>query len=186
MDLKWLKKDGNQKMSKNHDEQDKLMMDTMYWWGIPTFFKCKVQENIKNTDIAFVGVPHSTGNGTTERDQHLGPRAVRHVSGSLRRVHMKYGFSPWEEAKINDLGDVPLPEANNNEACIRDISKFYKNISDNLIKPVSIGGDHSVTGGILRGIAGKNSKLTNGQPVSLLHIDAVSYTHLTLPTNREV
>ena len=159
-------------MSKNHDEQDKLMMDTMYWWGIPTFFKCKFQEDIQNTDIAFVGVPHSTGNGTTERDQHLGPRAVRHVSGSLRRVHMKYGFSPWEDAKINDLGDVPLPEANNNEACIRDISKFYKNISDNLIKPVSIGGDHSVTGGILRGIAGKNSKLTNGKPVSLLHIDA--------------
>ena len=55
-------------MSKNHDEQDKLMMDTMYWWGIPTFFKCKFQEDIQNTDIAFVGVPHSTGNGTTERD----------------------------------------------------------------------------------------------------------------------
>ena len=60
-------------MSKDHKEQDKLMMDTMYWWGIPSFFKCKFQEEIKNTDIAFVGVPHSTGNGTTERDQHLGP-----------------------------------------------------------------------------------------------------------------
>ena len=113
-------------MSKNHEEQDKLMMNTMYWWGIPSFFKCNFQENIENTDIAFVGVPHSTGNGTTERDQHLGPRAVRHVSGSLRRVHMKYEFSPWEVARINDLGDVPLPEANNNEACIRDISNFYK------------------------------------------------------------
>ena len=168
-------------MSKNHEEQDKLMMNTMYWWGIPSFFKCNFQENIENTDIAFVGVPHSTGNGTTERDQHLGPRAVRHVSGSLRRVHMKYEFSPWEVARINDLGDVPLPEANNNEACIRDISNFYKKLSDSQVKPVSIGGDHSITGGILRGISGKGSKLTDGKSVSLLHI-AVSYTHLTLPT----
>jgi len=159
-------------MSKNHEEQDKLMMNTMYWWGIPSFFKCNFQENIENTDIAFVGVPHSTGNGTTERDQHLGPRAVRHVSGSLRRVHMKYEFSPWEVARINDLGDVPLPEANNNEACIRDISNFYKKLSDSQVKPVSIGGDHSITGGILRGISGKGSKLTDGQSVSLLHIDA--------------
>ena len=159
-------------MTNKKFDQDKLMMDTMYWWGIPSFFKCNFQESLENTEIGFIGVPHSTGNGTTERDQHLGPRAVRNVSGSLRRVHMKYEFSPWEEAKVNDLGDVPLPEANNNEACIRDISNFYKNISDNLIKPVSIGGDHSITGGILRGISGSGSKLTNGKPVSLLHIDA--------------
>ena len=71
MDLKWLKKDGAKSMSKNHEEQDKLMMNTLLV-GIPSFFKCNFQENIENTDIAFVGVPHSTGNGTTERDQHLG------------------------------------------------------------------------------------------------------------------
>ena len=52
---------------------------------------------------------------------------------------MKYEFSPWEVARINDLGDVPLPEANNNEACIRDISNFYKKLSDSQVKPVSIG-----------------------------------------------
>ena len=109
-------------MTNKKFDQDKLMMDTMYWWGIPSFFKCNFQESIENTEIGFIGVPHSTGNGTTERDQHLGPRAVRNVSGSLRRVHMKYEFSPWEEAKVNDLGDVPLPEANNNEACIRAVS----------------------------------------------------------------
>ena len=41
-------------MSKNHEEQDKLMMNTMYWWGIPSFFKCNFQENIENTDIALL------------------------------------------------------------------------------------------------------------------------------------
>ena len=57
-------------------EEDKIMMETLYWWGIPTLFRCKNDPDPKNCDIALVGVPHSTGNGTTVRDQHLGPRAV--------------------------------------------------------------------------------------------------------------
>ena len=77
---------------------------------------------------------------------------------------MKYEFSPWEVARINDLGDVPLPEANNNEACIRDISNFYKKLSDSQVKPVSIGGDHSITGGILEGYLEKvQNSLTDNQ-----------------------
>ena len=54
------------------ESKDNLMMETMYWWGIPTLFRCMNDSNPKNCDIALVGVPHSSGNGTTERDQHLG------------------------------------------------------------------------------------------------------------------
>ncbi|PPR44375.1 MAG: hypothetical protein CFH21_00375, partial [Alphaproteobacteria bacterium MarineAlpha5_Bin11] len=96
-------------------DKDSLMLNTMYWWGIPTLFRCKYESNPKNCDIGLVGVPHSSGNGTTERDQHLGPRAVRHVSAGLRRVHLDFNINPWEKNIIYDLGDVPLPEANNNE-----------------------------------------------------------------------
>ena len=71
-------------------EEDKIMMETLYWWGIPTLFRCKNDPDPKNCDIALVGVPHSTGNGTTERDQHLGPRAVRNISAMLRRSHFDY------------------------------------------------------------------------------------------------
>jgi len=71
-----------------------------------------------------VGVPHSTGNGTTERDQHLGPRAVRNISAMLRRSHLQYGIDPWKQSKIHDLGDVPFPEANDNEKCIERIPTF--------------------------------------------------------------
>ena len=83
--------------------------------GIPTLFRCKNDPDPKNCDIALVGVPHSTGNGTTERDQHLGPRAVRNISAMLRRSHLQYGIDPWKKNKIHDLGDVPFPEANDNE-----------------------------------------------------------------------
>ena len=92
-------------------------------------FRCEHQKDISKCDIALVGVPHSTGNGTTERDQHLGPRAVRHVSAGLRRVHLDFNINPWKEKKIFDLGDVALPHANNNERCIEDITNFYTNIA---------------------------------------------------------
>ena len=140
-------------------DKDELMMQTMYWWGIPTLFRCEHNSNISECDIALVGVPHSSGNGTTERDQHLGPRAVRHDSAGLRRVHFDFQINPWEKKKIIDLGDVPLPEANNNEKCIESITNFYSKISDAKKPVVSIGGDHSITGGIIQGLA-KEKKIT--------------------------
>ena len=144
-------------------DEDQIMMETLYWWGIPTLFRCKNDPDPKNCDIALVGVPHSTGNGTTERDQHLGPRAVRNISAMLRRSHLHYGIDPWKQNKIHDLGDVPFPEANDNEKCIERISNFYDHIEKAEKPVVSIGGDHSITGGILQSLAKKNSKLTKGK-----------------------
>ena len=153
-------------------DEDQIMMETLYWWGIPTLFRCKNDPDPKNCDIALVGVPHSTGNGTTERDQHLGPRAVRNISAMLRRSHLHYGIDPWKQNKIHDLGDVPFPEANDNEKCIERISNFYDHIEKAEKPVVSIGGDHSITGGIVQSLAKKNSKLTKGKKITLVHFDA--------------
>ncbi|MEL7543972.1 MAG: arginase family protein [Pseudomonadota bacterium] len=148
------------------------MMDSLYWWGVPTLFGSPHEADPANCDIALAGVPHSTGNGTTERDQHLGPRAVRHMSRLQRRAHGKFGFIPWETCRIHDVGDVPFPEANDNEACIQRITDFYSRIDAAGARPVSIGGDHSITGGILQALGGANSKLTGGRKAALLHLDA--------------
>ena len=85
---------------------------------------------------------------------------------------MKYGLSPWDAARIHDLGDVAFPEANNNELCIERMTAFFKTIADAGTRPVSIGGDHSITGGILQALGGAGSRLTGGQPAALLHLDA--------------
>jgi len=151
------------------EEHDRSMMDNLYWWGIPTMFRC-VNQPPKGQDIALVGVPHSTGNGTTERDQHLGPRALRNVSAVQRRVHSVFEVDPWSCAKIADVGDVPFPRANDNEDCIARITDFFGKIDATGARPVSIGGDHSITGGIVQALGCGN--LADGQPVSLLHLDA--------------
>ena len=68
-----------------------------------------------------------------------------------------------ETKKIFDLGDVALPHANNNERCIEDITNFYERIAKEKKPVVSIGGDHSITGGILQGLGSNNLELTNGK-----------------------
>ena len=137
--------------------------------GVPTLFRCP-NEGPEGKDIALVGVPHSSGNGTTEKDQHLGPRALRNVSAVGRRVHQEFHLDPWNSAKIADVGDVPFPRANDNEDCIERITAFYKDIDAAGARPVSIGGDHSITGGIVQALGG--GKLAGGEPVCFLHLDA--------------
>lgn len=148
------------------------MMETFYWWGVPTLFRCPHDPDPAHCDIALVGVPHSSGNGASERDQHLGPRAVRHVSANHRRMHNHFGIDPWSLARVHDVGDVPLPEAMSNELCIERITAFFGKLAATGTRPVAIGGDHSITGGILQGLAGKGSKLTRGRKVALLQLDA--------------
>ncbi|MEM1044960.1 MAG: arginase family protein [Pseudomonadota bacterium] len=151
------------------DPHHESMMNNLYWWGVPTLFRCP-HVGPEGHDIALAGVPHSTGNGTTERDQHLGPRAVRHVSALQRRMHGGFRLDPWSRARIADVGDVPLPRANDNEDCIAQITDFYREIDAAGARPVSIGGDHSITGGIVQALGG--GALSGGEPVCLLHLDA--------------
>lgn len=153
-------------MAEQHDES---MMNNLYWWGIPTLFRCPHQD-LDGADIALVGVPHSSGNGTTERDQHLGPRAVRNVSALQRRAHSGFQIDPWELATVIDAGDVAFPRANNNEHCIQQITDYFKKIDSAGVRPVSIGGDHSITGGIVQALG--KGHLAKGEKVCFLHLDA--------------
>ena len=155
-------------------------MERWYWWGIPTFFRAPWNEEPGAGEIAVLGVPHSSGNGSTERDQHLGPRAVRHVSALYRRGHGRFGFVPWDVCNVVDAGDVPLPEAMVNDTSVRHIELYAKRFAAAGTRLVSIGGDHSITGPLLKAVAGPGSPMTDGKPVALVHFDSHtdSYHHL--------
>lgn len=142
------------------------------WWGVPTFFRCPWNEDFGSCDIGLVGVPHSAGNGSTDRNQHLGPRQIRNLSGRHRRYNQALLLNPWEECRIHDLGDVPLTHGNDNEKSIDHIETFFLAIAQSGCRPVAYGGDHSITGPILKALAGESSKLDEGQKISLVHFDA--------------
>ena len=152
-------------------DNDRLMMETLYWWGVPTLFRAPFDPDPQHCDIALVGVPHSSGNGSTERDQHLGPRAVRHVSATTGAITSS-SISRLGACRIHDLGDVPLPEAMDNEKCVERISAFFQTVADAGTAPVAIGGDHGITGAIVQAIAGEGRQLTEGRKAALLHLDA--------------
>ncbi len=168
-------------MTEEISASDRMMLESLYWWDIASLFRCPIQRDPAELDIALVGVPHSTGNGTTERDQHLGPRALRNVSAMARRVHSEFQIDPWQRCRIGDMGDVPLPEANDNERCIERISDFYRNLDAAGTRPVSIGGDHSITGGIMQAISGPDARLTDGRKAAFLHFDAHTDAYEQVP-----
>jgi guanidinopropionase len=140
-------------------------MRSTYWWGIPTLLAAPYDEDPANCDVALVGVPHSSGNGSTERDQHLGPRAVRHVSAGYKRRHRRFGIVPHDLVRLADVGDVVMPEFMVSDTAVKDIEKRFAEIEAAGARPVSIGGDHSITLPILRALGKK-------QPLALVHIDA--------------
>jgi guanidinopropionase len=85
---------------------------------------------------------------------------------------MNFELDPWKSCRINDLGDVPLTHMNDNEISIEHITDYYISIDAAGTRPVSVGGDHSVTGGILQALGGPQLKLTGGEPACILHFDA--------------
>lgn len=48
--------------------------------------------------------------------------------------------------------DVPFPRANDNEDCIAQIARLYGQIDAAGARPISVGGDHSITGGIIQAL----------------------------------
>ena len=167
---------------KNYLQSDQeAFMNNLYWWGIPTLFRCPHDPDPDNCDIALVGIPHSSGNGTTERDQHLGPRAVRNVSANFRRAHNQFNMIPWDKCQINDLGDVPLTHAMVNDISVKHIESYFRELDKRRVRPVSIGGDHSVTGPVIKALGGEFSTLGNGEKIALVHFDAHTDTMHHLP-----
>lgn len=158
------------------------MTNDLYWWGPATLFRCTHDPDPTGCDVGLVGVPHSTGNGTTWRDQHLGPRAIRDVSMGYRRVHLKWGLDPWNAVTIRDLGDVPMENPLVNDVAIREIQAFYERLDQAGCRPVSAGGDHSIPLAILRALAGPDGRTTGGRPAALVHFDAHYDTYDDYPT----
>ena len=140
-------------------------MRSTYWWGIPTFLAAEHDPDPAGCDIALVGVPHSSGNGSTERDQHLGPRAVRHVSAGYRRRHRRFGIVPHDLCRIRDVGDVVMPEFMVSDRTMINIQERFEQLAAAGARPIAVGGDHSITLPILRALAAD-------RPLALVHLDA--------------
>ena len=121
------------------------------------------QPDFGGLDIALVGVPMDLG-VTNRAGARLGPRAVRDIE-RIGPYNHALGVVPKAECQAADIGDVPMRSRFSLDSCIEDIEAFYSRIQAAGVRPLSVGGDHSVTYPILKALG-------HEQPVGLVHIDA--------------
>jgi guanidinopropionase len=132
--------------------------------GIPTFMRAPFTEDWRGLDIGLVGVPFD-GGVTNRTGARHGPREVRNQSSLMRKINQSSGIAPYELCRIADIGDAWVESPFHLEASLDEIAAFYRRVHEAGLAPVSVGGDHSVTLPIFRGIARE-------RPVGMVHIDA--------------
>ncbi|MFL5269808.1 MAG: agmatinase, partial [Stellaceae bacterium] len=114
-------------------------------------------------DIALVGVPMDLG-VTNRAGARFGPRAVRDIE-RIGPYNHALRVVPKAECQAADIGDVPMRSRFSLDRCIEDIEAFYTRIQTAGVRPLSVGGDHSITYPILKALG-------RDRPVGLVHIDA--------------
>jgi len=132
--------------------------------GIPTFMRTPHAKSLKDIDIGLIGIPYD-GGVTNRAGARHGPREIRNQSSLMRTIHHINRVSPFEIATIADLGDVAFSEPFNHQAVNEDITEFFGLVKKSGVIPISVGGDHSVTYPIFKGIASDG-------PIGMIHIDA--------------
>jgi guanidinopropionase len=131
--------------------------------GVPTFLSLPYVTNIAGLDVAAIGVPMDLG-VTNRPGARFGPRAVRTIE-RIGPYHPGFRTVPKAELRAADVGDVPFRSRFSLEQSLEDIERYYTAIRAAGVRPLSVGGDHSITYPILKALG-------RGEPVGLVHIDA--------------
>ena len=134
------------------------------YMDIPTFMRAPLIDDPSEFDIALVGIPYD-GAVTNRSGARHGPREVRNASTMMRAIHPSTRVNPYELCRVGDGGDVPFTRLYEPEAAHEDIEKFIAGFKLEGVRTLAVGGDHSVTLPVLRGLVSEG-------PVGLIHIDA--------------
>jgi guanidinopropionase len=137
--------------------------------GICTFLRLPHLEDPTGLDIAILGVPFDGGQTTTVSGARFAPRAVREASSRIKLYNPSLGVNPYEKYNVADCGDVAINPLDL-EASRQAITDGVGRAVDAGAVPLCIGGDHSVSLPILRGVARRH------KPVGLVLFDAHSDT----------
>jgi len=137
--------------------------------GIPTLLDAPCRPDAQDLpdfgglDVGLVGVPMDLG-VTNRNGSRFGPRAVRTIERVGPYDHV-LKCTPFAVARIADIGDVPMQSRYDLALCHADIEAFYRRLVGAGVRPLSVGGDHSITSSILKAVGAT-------QPVGMIHIDA--------------
>jgi guanidinobutyrase len=132
--------------------------------GIATMMRLPEIGDPSLLDVGFIGVP--LDQGTSNRSgTRFGPRQIRSESVLLRPYNMATRAAPFDALRVADLGDVAINPYNMADAILR-IEHAYTDITRAGCRPITLGGDHTITLPILRALRKRHG------PIGLIHIDA--------------
>ena len=147
------------------DQQQKHdAMSAPRYMDIATFMRLPLIADPASYDLALIGVPYD-GAVTNRPGARHGPREIRSASSMMRAIHPLTRLNPYEALNVGDGGDVPFQEVYEPEAAHRDIEHFISTFSAAGTQIIAIGGDHSITLPVLRGLKCSES-------LGLIHVDA--------------
>ena len=136
--------------------------------GIPTFFRAPHTEDLTQTDIGVLGVPVDGGVTNRPGARH-GPREVRSQSTLMRRVNASTGVEPFR-LRVRDLGDAWIEKPYELSGALDEITAFFRPLAEHNVTPLAVGGDHSISYAILRGLQ-QGGRIPPGG-LAMVHIDA--------------
>jgi guanidinopropionase len=131
---------------------------------IATFMLLPAAESPEGLDVALLGIPYD-GGVSYRPGARFGPRAVREQSSLIRSWHPVLKVHPFERLQVADCGDIDV-NPSSIEATYAAITAKVDAVVAAGAAPVCVGGDHSVTLGILRSLAKRHG------PLGLVHFDA--------------
>lgn len=140
--------------------------------GIASMMRLPVKPDATGLDACFVGVPFDLGT-SNRTGTRLGPRQIRNESVLIRPYNRATRKAPFDCLRIADIGDVSINPYSLPDS-INRIEAAFDDIFSRGCKPVTLGGDHTITLPILRSLHKKYGK------VGLIHVDAHSDTNDTM------
>ena len=132
--------------------------------GPGTMFRLPSAASAEGLDVAIAGVPLDIGT-SNRTGTRFGPRQVRNESVMVRPYGMATQAAPFDSFQVADIGDVAINSYDLLKS-VDIIEAFYDDIVAHGAKPVSIGGDHTITLPILRALHKQHG------PMGLVHVDA--------------
>jgi len=132
--------------------------------GIATMMRLPHVADATGLDVAFVGVPFDIGT-SNRAGARFGPCQIRTESCLIRPYNMATRAAPFDSLQVADIGDVAI-NTFNLEKSVAIIEQAYDEILEQGCKPLTMGGDHTISLPILRAL-----KKQHG-PVGIVHVDA--------------
>ena len=112
------------------------------------------EKPFEKADYIVLGVPFDV-TSTYRTGARFGPNAIRQASLNIETYSFRTGIDV-EDLKLNDLGDLHI--LTDTEKTLERIAVVIKDLFEAGKTPVTIGGEHTITLGIVKGLGDKASK----------------------------